>query len=302
MNAKYCKETTMPRNNTAIAIALTLSALILVLAALPALAGNRQLMSEKMAEQDLKRNLVESVVGFKVKSRSKTGLTEDAEYKANTKAAAVIKGVIVDKMIYDKEKDIALCFGHIDLGDIQNVLGETIRFKDVTVEGFGFGSVTEASRPPLMALRAALVDAYNQLATLLVGEKIYSASTMENYILTRDVNRSKVCAAVFGAYIPNPGLNSPRRGWGWDESGNAFVKLEMDARKVTDLLGNRMVYKGENIIEVTGRGAQEDEISGVQDGGKANLIKKSPDKTKYMSLDLPIGAPAEPETPAQPAQ
>ncbi len=265
---------------------------ILALAA-PANAGNKQLMSEKMAEQDLTRNLVESVVGFKVKSLSETGLTEDPKYQVKEKAVAVIKGVVVDKMIYDKEKDIALAFGHVDLGDIENVLGDRIRFKDVTVEGFGLGSVTEASRRPLAALRAAMLDAYNELAAKLVGEKIYSASTMENYILTRDVNRAKVCAAVFGAYVPNPGLNAPNRGWGWDESGNAFVRLEIDARKVRDLLGNRMVYKGENIIEVTGRGAQEDEISGVEDGGSANLIKKSPDKTQYMNLDVPLGAPAQ---------
>jgi len=259
----------------------------------PAGAGNRQLMSEKIAEQDLKRNIVESVVGFKVKSHSETGQTEDPKYQVKDKAAAVIKGVIVDKMIYDKEKDIALAFGHIDLGDIVNVSGELMRFKDVTVEGFGFGTTTDASRPPLAALRAALLDAYSQMAALLVGEKIYSASTMENYILTKDVNRSKVCAAIFGAYIPNPGLNSPNRGWGWDESGNAFVRLEIDARKVTDLLGNNMVYKGENILQVTGRGAQEDEISGVKDGGSANLIKKAPGKTQYMNLDVPMGAPAQ---------
>jgi len=279
-----------PRKIMQTALATVLAVLILTPAAL---AGNRQLMAEKMAKQDLTRNIVEAVVGYKVKSEGNFGLTEDPKYKVQTKVAAVIKGVVVDKMIYDKQKDIALAFGHLDLGDIINVVGELKRFKDVSVEGFGFGTTTPASRPPLMALRAAVVNAHDELATLLVGEKIYSASTMENYILTKDVNRSRVCAAVFGAYIPNPGLNSPNRGWGWDESGNAFVKLEIDARKIKDLLGNNMVYKGENILEVVGRGAQTDDMA--DDGGK--LVKEGVDKTKYMQLDAPT-APKEQE-PAQ---
>ncbi|MFZ5812715.1 MAG: hypothetical protein ACOY4F_11775 [Thermodesulfobacteriota bacterium] len=270
------------------------AAMGLLLAAQAGLAGNKQLMSEKMAEQDLKRNIVEAIIGYKVKSESRMGLTEDPSYKAETKAAAVVKGIKVDKMIYDKEKDIALCFGHIDLGDVVNVVGDLVRFKGVTVEGFGFGTMTEAARPPLMALRAAVVNAHDELAKLLVGEKILSQSTMENFILTKDVNRSKVCAAIFGAYIPNPGLGSPNRGWGWDESGNAFVKLEVDARKVRDVLGNLIVYKGPNVIEVTGRGSQTDELSGDTPG---SMVRDPGSKTRYMSIDAPT-APAAGETGA----
>ncbi|QLA15035.1 hypothetical protein [Desulfolutivibrio sulfoxidireducens] len=272
---------------------LVLAAVVgLVLAAQAGLAGNKQLMTEKMAEQDLKRNIVEAVIGYKVRSESRMGLTEDPSYKAETKAAAVIKGIKIDKMIYDKDKDIALCFGHIELGDVVNVVGDLVRFKGVTVEGFGFGTMTEAARPPLMALRAAVVNAHDELAKLLVGEKILSQSTMENFILTKDVNRSKVCAAIFGAYIPNPGLNSPNRGWGWDETGNAFVKLEVDARKVRDVLGNLIIYKGPNIIEVTGRGSQTDDLSGDTPG---SMVRDSGSKTKYMSIDAPT-APAGGET------
>ncbi|MDQ7832122.1 MAG: hypothetical protein RDU30_10335 [Desulfovibrionaceae bacterium] len=262
-----------------------------------ALAGNRQLMSEKMAEQDMKRAIMESVIGYKVRSESRLGLTEDPSYKVETKAAAVIKGIKVDKMIYDKEKDIALCFGHIDLGDVVNVVGDLVRFQGVTVEGFGFGTMTDAARPPLMALRAAMLDAYNQMAALLVGEKILSKSKMENFLLTDDINRAKVCAAIFGAYIPNPGLGSPNRGWGWDESGNAFVKLELDPRKVQDILGNLIIYKGADILEVTGRGSQVDDLTPLQEGsGAASMIRDSGSKTRYMSLDVPTApAPGAPE-------
>jgi len=271
--------------------------LLTVFTAGPVLAqGNKQLMSEKMAEQDLKRNLVEAVIGFKVKGETEFGLTEDARYRVDTRAAAVIKGIKVDKRIYDKEKDICLVFGHIDLGDIVNVLGERVSFKDVQVESFGFGTMTEASRPALRALRAAQLNAYDQMATLLVGEKVFSSSTAENFVLTKDSNRARVCAAVFGAYVPNPGMNDPKRGWGWDENGNAFLRLEMDARKVRDMLGNLITYKGENILEVTGRGAQKDEVSDVPPGdGKVNLVRDPGSKTKYMDIGMPGGP--QPQTP-----
>lgn len=279
--------------------------LLMAVAAGPALAqGNKQLMSEKMAEQDLKRNLVEAVIGFKVKSETEFGLTEDAKYRADTRAAAVLKGVTVDKRIYDKEKDICLVFGHVDLGDLVNVLGEKMSFKDVRVESFGFGTMTEASRPPLRALRAAQINAYDQMATLLVGDKVFSSSTTDNFVLTKDSNRARVCAAVFGAYVPNPGLNDPHRGWGWDEKGNAFLRLEMDARKVRDVLGNLLVYKDENILEVTGHGAQTDELSDLPPGEKANLVRDPGSKTQYQDLGMPGSQPQapQPDLSGKPAQ
>lgn len=267
--------------------------LAFVLAASVALAGNKELMSNKMAKNDLKRQLVEWVIGLKVKSYSEMGLTEDPKYDVKTKAVAVIKGIKVDKQIYDKDKDVALVFGHIDLGDVKNVLGERIAYKNVTVNGFGFGSMTEESRRPLRALRAAMLNAYDELASTLVGEKVLSKSESENFILTKDVNRSKVLAAIAGAHIPDIDLNAANRGWGWEENGNAFVKLRLDARTAKDILGNNIIYKGDaGVIEVVGRGAQVDELN--PDG--PSMVKKSGDKVKYQSLDIPgLGGPASPD-------
>ncbi len=269
---------------------------VFVLAATCLAQGNKQLMSEKMAKQDMKRMIVESVIGFKVKSESEFGLTEDAQYRVNSKAAALIKGIKVDKMIYDRDKDVALCFGHVDLGRVRNIVGERVQFKNVTVQAFGFGSMTEASRPPLRALRAAVLNAYDELAAQLVGEKILSQSEAENFILTKDSNRAKVCAAIFGAYVVNPDINAANRGWGWDESGNAFVKLVIDVRKARDILGNIIIYTGgENVLEVTGRGAQKDELAPQGPDGGPSMIRPGAPKTHYQNLDVPIGQPGKPQ-------
>ncbi len=249
-------------------------------------AGNRQLMSEKMAEQDLKRNIVEMVIGYKVKSEGQFGLTETPEYKIKEKAGALIKGIHVEKMIYDKEKDIAFCTGYIDLGDVINVVGERMSFKNVRVRGYGFGTMTPSSKPPLMALRAALLNAYDEMAAKIVGERISSYSEAENFILTKDINKSKVCAAIYGAYIPNIDIDDPNRGWGWDESGNAFVKLRLDVRKVRDILGQNIRYTGPNVVEVIGRGAQTDELSTPQGATGGSQLR---DTTQYRSLPVPVG-------------
>jgi hypothetical protein len=269
--------------------AFTLALALAVFTATAATAqGNKQIMSERMAQQDLKRNIVEAVIGYKLKSETEFGFTETSQYNVDTRAASVIKDITVDKTIYDPEKDVALCFGHIVLTDLVNVMGEKTKFNDVRVEGFGFGTMTEASRPPLRALRAALVNAQDQIATALVGDKIFSRTRTDDFILSKDSNQSKICAAVYGAYIPNPALNDPNRGWGWDESGNAFVYLEMDAHKVKDVLGNLMVYKQENIIKVIGRGAQKDETSDSgEDGQNPNLVRDPGSKTQYMDLGMP---------------
>jgi hypothetical protein len=259
-----------------------------------AFAGNLQLMSEKMAKMDLRRNIMEAVIGYKVKSEGQFGLTEDASYNIKVKAAAVMKGVIEDRIVYDRNKDICICTGYLDLGNIQNILGERIRYKNVRVRGVGFGTMSPQYRGHLLALRAALVNAYDEMANLIVGQKISSYSEVENFILTKDSNRSQVCAAIYGARIANVDLDSKDRGWGWDDSGNAFVKLTMDLGDVKDILGARVVYQGPNIIEVIGRGSQTDGIKGdsseqVVDKGNA------PQESESGKAELPGYEPAPPK-------
>jgi hypothetical protein len=266
--------------------------------------GNKQIMSERMAQQDLKRNIVEAVIGFKLKSETEFGFTEASQYNVDTRAASVIKDITVDKTIYDPEKDVAFCFGHIVLTNLVNVMGEKVKFNDVRVEGFGFGTMTEGSRPPLRALRAALVNAQDQMAAALVGDNVLSRTRTDNFILSDDSNRSKVCAAVYGAYVPHPALNDPDRGWGWDESGNAYVYLEMDARKVKDVLGDLLVYQTENIIKVMGRGAQKDDWANSGEAAGSDLVRDPGSKTQYMDLGMPGARPPQPgqDPSGKPAQ
>lgn len=272
------------------ALVLILAALLLC-CALPAMAGNKKLMTIEMAKQDLKRNLMESVVGFKVKKEGQFGLTEDPNMTVDSKAHALIKGVRIDECVYDKGKDIAICYGHMDLGDVINVLGDYTRYQNVTIKHVGLGTTNAAARPALQALRAAMLDAYQQLAAVLVGEEIFSRSTVENFILTQDVNRSRLCAAVYGAYIPQHSVKFGKKGWGWDEDGDAYVILQLDVEKVRDVMGNLLIYQGENIVEVMGMGTSKDELGEADD--QAGAIKGGGTKVSYGELAVPTeGTPA----------
>jgi hypothetical protein len=273
-------------------LAISTAAMLALVLAFPlvALAGNKQLMSEKMAAQDCKRNIVESIIGVKVKSESRTGLTDEASYNIKQKTAGLVKGIRVQKMIYDPAKDIAFCVSYIDLDEIRNILGERIAYRNLRLFGFGFGTMTPESRPPLMALRAALLNAYDELAALVVGQKVSGSSQTENFVLTKDKSKSVVCAAIYGAYIPDPDLDNPKRGWGWDTDGNAFVRLNLDLRKVHDIMGKTLVYKGNgSLIEVIGRGSPTDELGGAQ----------PTNATEIRNLDVPV-APQTVSAPAPP--
>ena len=252
---------------------------LILLCSSVAVASNKQLMSQKMAKQDMKRNLMEMVVGIKVTSKGEFGLTQDNEYVVKEKGAAILKGAKVDKIIYDRDKDIAYCLGHITLGEGKTITDDRPSYNNVKVHAFGFGTMTETSKPPLMALRAALLNAYDELAATLVGEKISSYSEAENFILTKDINKSKVCAAIYGAHIPNPDMDAKERGWGWDENGNAWVKLRIDVEKVEDLLGNRLIYDQGKVAEVD-KIAEEERTQQSFSGSS----------TQFKSMDIPVNS------------
>ena len=104
---------------------------------------------------------------------------------------------------------------------------------------------------PLKALRAAELDAYKQLAKRIVGFTLESQTTVENYILTSDIVKSKVLATIYLARVTD---------YGWDQMGDAYVKMAVNTNEVSDILGQQIVDVDE-VIEVEGQGAQSDDYS-----------------------------------------
>lgn len=236
--------------------------------------GNKELMSIRMAQTMATRGLTESMVGLKVRSNEVHLSDQPSEITVDAKISAVIKGVQHSRPKYDPQRDIAMVEGSLKLGDVSNVIGKKVRYNNLTIKRIGFGTTSAESRPFLNALRAAELDAYDQLARTIVGQEIKSVSKTRNMVLESDEVRSSVLAAIWGAEVVD---------YGWTEDGSAFVKMKLDARYVKDVMGDRTRYNAGNVIEVTGMGATHDDTKDVEhgQGGRA-----------YDTMDMKLPPPA----------
>lgn len=220
---------------------------------LPAMAGNKKIMSVRAAKVLAERALVESVYGFKIRSSEtvENMIASSFEGKTETKTKAEIKGIKIEDVAYDASKDIARATASITLHKFTNIDGVEMDFKGRTFKRVAFATSTPAMAGPVKALRAAELDAYKQLAKRIVGFTLESHTTVENYMLKSDIVKSKVLATVYLARVSD---------YGWDENGDAYIKMVIDTKEVSDVLGEKIMEPDE-IIEVEGNGAQVDDFS-----------------------------------------
>ena len=84
-------------------------------------------------------------------------------------------------------------------------LGDNIDWgtQTVTVQGMGAPPVNarNATHAYMMARRAAQVDGYRQLAEAIKGVNVDAESTVENFMVTSDIVRTKVDAMIKGAQV-----------------------------------------------------------------------------------------------------
>ena len=231
----------------------TIFAVIMLLCSPAAMAGNKKIMTIRAAKIVAERAIVESIYGLKIKSSESVEnmIASGFEGKTDTKTQANIRGIKIDEMAYDSEKDIAKATASITLNEFTNIDGQEINFNGKTFTRVGFATSTPAMAIPLGALRAAEIDAYKQLAKRIVGFTLESQTTVENYILTSDIVKSKVLATIYLSRLLD---------YGWDEQGDAFVKMQIDTSEVAEILGQQ-IMDVDQLIEVEGLGAQSDDYS-----------------------------------------
>jgi len=233
-----------------IGIAILLS---LVFSSNLALAGNKKIMTVRAAKIIAERGIVESIYGLKIRSSESVEnmIAAGFEGKTEVKTQAEIRGIKISEVVYDAEKDIAQASATIKLDTLTNIDGQEIDFKGKTFTRVGFATSTPAMAAPLKALRAAELDAYKQLAKRIVGFTLESQTTVENYILTSDIVKSKVLATIYLSRVTD---------YGWDPMGDAYVKMTVSTTEVSEILGQKIIDVDE-IIEVEGQGAQGDDYS-----------------------------------------
>ncbi|WDN88997.1 hypothetical protein BuS5_01965 [Desulfosarcina sp. BuS5] len=233
-----------------------ITATCLLLAIPTAFAGNKKIMTTRAAKIIAERAIVESVYGLKLRATEEVKDMIAASFVGSTesKTSAKIKGIKIEDVVYDPEKDIAKATASIQLDSITNIDGKTIDLNNKIFRRVGFATSTPSQSGPLKALRAAELDAYTQIIKRIVGFTLESQSTVKNYMLTSDLVKTKVMATTYLAEVVD---------YGWDESGDAFVKMRLNTKEVAAMMGEGIVGEDE-IIEVEGSGAREDDYKTAQ--------------------------------------
>ncbi len=251
-------------------------------------AGNKQLMTVQKAKDLARRAIVESVIGLKIRSNALWANRPSDYYKIESKVAASIKGIKFERIQYDKEKDIAKATAYINVGAVENIIGKDIDYGDIVIRRTAFATSTPTYMPALKALRAAELNAYDEMAKVIVGQDVASETRVKNFVLENDRVRTRVLAAIWGAEVKE---------FGWTEDGNAFVTLRLNARWVRDVVGQTIQYTEDNYVEVTGYGSPVDDMSDTAGSSAENFVRKK-SSVEAASFDIPTqgqeikGAPA----------
>lgn len=215
-------------------------------------AGNKKMMAIMAAKNDAMRGLTEQVYGLKLRSSEEVKNMAADSYigKTDSKTSATMSGIKISDVVYDPKQDIARATATMTANQIVNIEGADVALNGKVFKHVGFGTSSPANAGPLKALRAAQIDAYKQLAQQIAGFTLESQTSVENYMLKSDLIKTKVQASLAFAEVVD---------FGWDESGDAYVKMVISIDDVSAMLGEAIVGAGEK-FEVEGQGALTDDF------------------------------------------
>ena len=223
-------------------------------------AGNKKIMSIRAAKVLAERALVESMYGLKLRAAEEVQDLVASSFVGSTesKTSATISGIKFEEVVYDPDRDIAKVTASASMSSITNIDGDTIDLQGKIFRRVAFATSTPSNAGALRAMRAAELDAYQQLVKQIVGFTLESQTSVENYMLKSDLVKTKVLATMYMAEVTE---------YGWDENGDAFVKMVLDMADIGNMLGEAVV-SGEQAIEVEGMGAATDDFSSAKTGQK----------------------------------
>ncbi len=232
--------------------ALMALAVITLVSAGPAWSGNKRMMSVRAAKVLAQRGLLETVYGLKLRASESVEDMVAASYmgSSETKTVGQIKGIYFEEVVYKAESDIAKVTAAVKMDSITNVDGNIVKLGNKVYRRTAYATSTPGMTGAVGALRAAELDAYTQLIKRIVGFKLESRSSMENYLLKSDLVKTKILATLYLAEVVE---------YGWEKNGDAFVKMQVNVGEVSDVMGDTVVGEGD-VVEVIGQGAQEDDF------------------------------------------
>ena len=214
--------------------------------------GNKRLMSVGAAKVLAERALVESIYGLQVRSTEEVIDMVAANFtgKTESKTSTYIRGIQIISTNYNPENDIAQATATVTIGSLKNIEGQEMNLMGKTFTRTAFATSTPANAGIIRAFRAAEVDAYKQLAKSILGFTLESKTTVEDYLLTSDLVKTKMLATVYLARVDK---------YDEDVEGNVSVKMFIRKSEIEEILGMNIPNVPELIV-VTGEGAQHDDF------------------------------------------
>ncbi len=244
----------------------------------PVSAAQKKLNSINCARILAQRNIVETVYGVKLRFIEEVANMSEGSFLGTTETKTgerSIRGIDFSEK-YDPKTDIAQVTATLKLSRIAELVDKDKfnldKFPNLEIKRVAFATSTPENAGKLAALRAAEIEAYKNLYKQIGGFTLESNTKVKNFALSSDKVKAQVVGAIMGAeYV----------GFAWDGKGAdaiATVKLKLNLKRLSELLGQKIIDYDKDEIEAEGQASQ-----GFADNDLANR----PEEPKVDKLKVP---------------
>ncbi|OGV57636.1 MAG: hypothetical protein A2X49_17390 [Lentisphaerae bacterium GWF2_52_8] len=231
------------------------AASLLACSLLAAGSAEKKLNSINCAKILAERNIVETVYGIKIKFDEEVTNILEGAFTGTTETKTgkrMIKGIEFEAPKYDSKRDIAQVTATLRLANIGDIVDREKfnidKYPDKVIKRVAFATSTPENARKIAALRAAEIDAYKNLYKRIGGFTLESHSSVQNFILKSDKVKASVIGAIMGAEFV---------GFDWDGEGDeaiAIVKLRVNTKELSEMLGEKIIDCDREFIETEGQG------------------------------------------------
>ncbi len=222
--------------------------------------ANKKLNSINCAKVLAERNIVETVYGIKLRFTEEVNNILEGSFEGTVETKTgkrTIKGIEFEPVKYDADKDIAQATATLKLKNIADIVDKEKfnidKFPDKVIKRTAFATSSPDKARKIAAIRAAEIDAYKNLYKKIGGFTLESNTKIENFVLKSENVKASVIGALMGADF---------LGFTWDGEGDnaiATVKLRINVKELSEMIGEKIVDADKDSIEAEGQGAQKAE-------------------------------------------
>lgn len=248
------------KTNNVISLFITLLSLFFLTMNIKAVDNEKKLKSLQIAKLLAQRNIIETVYGVKVRFIEEVTDLKKGNFFGRTETKTgkrSIRGIEFEEK-YDPKLDIAQVTATLKLKNIADLVDkekfDVDKFQDRVIKRVAFASSSPKNANKIAALRAAEIEAYKSLYKKIGGFSLESHTKVENFVLKSDYVKATVVGALMGAeYV----------GFRWDGKGQdaiATVKLRLNIKELSAMLGQKITNFDQEFIEAEGSAAQKEGV------------------------------------------